>query len=78
MSTEARMTPEELQTISNLARDGVPPSWISETVGRHHSVVRRRMEKMGIGANADWLSTQLAIRHAPLLRDLHQEFAPRT
>lgn len=71
-----RLTGEQAAWADRAAAEGVPWSWIAETVGFSRDAIYKRMREKRIHVDSNWKSIQLAIRHDPALSLLHEEFAP--
>lgn len=67
------LTPEELRWLHAVRAEGMPATWVAETIGVSQDTVRRR-GRMPAGARREWLTAWAGIRHNPTLLALHREF----
>jgi hypothetical protein len=67
-------TPQEIEWMLAARAEGMPATWIAETVNLKRDAVQRR-ERMPEGARQEWLAAWSAIRRNPTLLALHREFA---
>lgn len=65
------------ERIRELARDGVPASWIAETVGMTGGYVRKVRVAAGLPGDEYWMGVQAGIRRDDALRGLHDEIRPK-
>jgi hypothetical protein len=66
-------TAEEARWIETVRSEGMPSTWVAETVKVSADAVRRRAG-MPAGAQREWLIVWSAIRQNPVLLALHREF----
>jgi len=71
------LTAEERDWIAAARADGMPSTWIAETIGCHPGLVHR-IAQLGEEEVSAWRSEWLRIRRNPVLLALHREFAPPT
>lgn len=67
----------ELDRVVELRADGMPMTWIAETIGRGAKRLRLRFP-VDPEANREWQSVWSEIMKNPDLLALHHEFAPRS
>ena len=73
-----RYTPDELSWANELAREGVPTTWIAETLGVSVDGLRPRISAARSGAEgSSFRAVWPQIAMTPALLELHHEFAPR-
>lgn len=73
--TNRPMSVEQREWLAKGLAEGVPATWLAETLGIHQSSTTKYREDPQ--TVQEWNRAWSQIRHNPTLLELHREFAPR-